>query len=128
MHVSHRLVVLMLPEAGRPGGAPGAGDDSSKAADVGFACPMTPDHSMLVVSHPSVVPINQSVYVELLRRGWEVQLVVPSRWRHEYQAASFQPTALPELDGRLLPLRVGLEGRPQRHFYVARLGGIIVAQ
>src|SRR2546421_339072 len=39
---------------------------------------------VLVVSHPAVVTVNQEVYLELARRGWEVTLVVPRRWRHEY--------------------------------------------
>ena len=37
-----------------------------------------------VVSHPAVVNVNQEVYRELARRGWDVTIVLPSRWRHEY--------------------------------------------
>ena len=37
---------------------------------------------LLVVSHPAVVGVNQEVYRELRRRGWDVTIVVPSRWRH----------------------------------------------
>src|SRR5256885_14855764 len=49
---------------------------------------------LLVVSHPAVVSVNQEVYRELKRRGWDVTIVVPSRWRHEYSAADITPQAL----------------------------------
>ena len=75
---------------------------------------------LLVVSHPSVVPVNQSVYTALAARGWDLNLVVPDRWRHEYARGAFAPKALPALQDRLLPTRVALAGRPQRHFYLAR--------
>jgi hypothetical protein len=34
---------------------------------------------LLAISHPAVVSVNQEVYRELARRGWDVTLVVPSR-------------------------------------------------
>jgi glycosyltransferase involved in cell wall biosynthesis len=76
---------------------------------------------LLVVSHASVLSVNQAVYLVLRERGWEVTLVVPHRWRHEYSSASFRPVALEGLEGRVLPVRTILPGRPQRHAYVARL-------
>jgi glycosyltransferase involved in cell wall biosynthesis len=75
---------------------------------------------LLVVSHPSVVPANQSVYAELLDRGWDLTLVVPSRWRDEHHDGWFEAKPLPELDGRLVRLPVAFAGRPQRHMYLAR--------
>ena len=45
---------------------------------------------LLVISHPAVVAVNQEVYLELVRRGWEVTTVVPSRWRHEYSQGHHQ--------------------------------------
>ena len=75
---------------------------------------------LLVVSHPSVVPVNQAVYSQLLNLGWEVLVVVPDRWIHEYSQDTFRPETAPELEGRVVPLRVILPGRPQRHFYAAR--------
>jgi hypothetical protein len=33
---------------------------------------------LLVVSHPAVVSVNQEVYRELGRRGWDVTIVVPA--------------------------------------------------
>lgn len=80
---------------------------------------------LLVVSHPCVVPVNQAVYVELARRGWETTVVVPSRWRHEYSPRAFPPEPLAGMEGRLLPVAVMLPGRPQRHVYLARPGAII---
>jgi UDP-glucose:(heptosyl)LPS alpha-1,3-glucosyltransferase len=72
---------------------------------------------LLVVSHPSVVPVNQAVYSPLLNLGWEVLVVVPDRWIHEYSQGVFRPQAAPELEERIAPMRVILPGRPQRHFY-----------
>jgi glycosyltransferase involved in cell wall biosynthesis len=74
---------------------------------------------LLVISHPAVVSVNQSVYVALRDLGWQPRIVVPSRWRHEYSPESFGPTSLPGMEDVLLPKRVILEGRPQRHLYLA---------
>lgn len=75
---------------------------------------------LLVVSHASVVPVNQAIYVRLRELGWDPLVVVPDRWRHDYADGSFRPQALPGLERRLRPLRVALPGRPQRHVYLAR--------
>lgn len=74
---------------------------------------------LLVVSHPAVVAVNQEVYRELSRRGWQVTIVVPDRWRNEYAQGDFPPRALSGLESALLPVRVLLPGRPQRHLYLA---------
>jgi glycosyltransferase involved in cell wall biosynthesis len=73
---------------------------------------------LLVVSHPAVVDVNQEVYRELSRRGWQLELVVPRRWRHEYSHADVTPKALPGLESSLRPTRVAFAGRPQRHLYL----------
>lgn len=73
---------------------------------------------LLVVSHPCVVSVNQEVYRELARRGWEVTLVVPGRWRHDYSSADIVPRALAGLESALRPLAVALPGRQQRHVYL----------
>jgi glycosyltransferase involved in cell wall biosynthesis len=75
---------------------------------------------LLVVSHPAVVSVNQEVYRELKRRGWDVTIVVPSRWRHEYSAADITPQALDGLEDSLLPVPTVFRGRPQRHLYLTR--------
>jgi glycosyltransferase involved in cell wall biosynthesis len=91
------------------------------ASEVGRA------RSLLVVSHPCVVPANQAVYSRLRERGWYVTLVVPERWRHEYAAGRFHATAWPGMEDALRPLRVALAGRPQRHFYLVRPRPVITA-
>jgi glycosyltransferase involved in cell wall biosynthesis len=73
----------------------------------------------LVVSHPAVVNVNQEVYRELARRGWQVTVVLPNSWRHEYSDAAITPRPLPGMEGALRPTRIALSGRPQRHFYLA---------
>src|ERR1700731_1967444 len=77
-----------------------------------------PAGRVLVVSHPAVVTVNQEVYPELARRGWEVTIVVPRSWRHDYSAQDIVPRPLPGLESALRPVPVALRGRPQRHFYL----------
>jgi glycosyltransferase involved in cell wall biosynthesis len=77
-----------------------------------------------VASHPAILGVNQEVYRELSRRGWAVEIVVPSRWRHSYSAEPILPAALPGLEGALRPTRVAFAGRPQRHVYLARCRAI----
>jgi glycosyltransferase involved in cell wall biosynthesis len=73
---------------------------------------------LLVVSHPAVVSVNQEVYRELARRGWELTIVLPSRWRHSYSAAPVRPQALAGMEQALRPTPVAFAGQPQRHFYL----------
>jgi glycosyltransferase involved in cell wall biosynthesis len=80
---------------------------------------------LLVVSHPCVIPANQWIYAELLARGWDVRIVVPSKWRDEHHAVAFPPNALPQLEGRIEPRRIVLAGHPQHHFYVGRLSSTV---
>lgn len=72
---------------------------------------------ILVVSHPAVLPVNQTVYRVLAERGWDVRIVVPDRWRHEYADGLIRPQPLEGLESALLPLPIVLPGAPQRHFY-----------
>jgi glycosyltransferase involved in cell wall biosynthesis len=79
------------------------------------------DHPrLLVVSHPAVLAANQVLYEELALRGWEVHLIVPGHWRHEYAADRFPPIFLPRLAPRARGVRVAFEGAPQRHIYLSR--------
>ncbi|HEX3911276.1 MAG TPA: glycosyltransferase family 4 protein [Solirubrobacteraceae bacterium] len=80
---------------------------------------------LLVVSHPSVVTVNQEVYLELQRRGWELRIVLPSSWRSEYSGRTMTPQALAGLEPTLRPRRVALRGRPQRHFYLTGCRSLI---
>jgi len=72
----------------------------------------------LIVSHPAVVSVNQEVYLELLGRGWDLTIVLPSRWRHSYASGLLAPQALAGLEPVLRPTPVALPGQPQRHFYL----------
>lgn len=73
---------------------------------------------LLVVSHPAVVSVNQLVYRELMRRGWDVTIVLPSRWRHDYAATALPPQHLEGMASSLLPTAVLFSGSPQRHLYL----------
>jgi glycosyltransferase involved in cell wall biosynthesis len=79
---------------------------------------------LLVVSHPAVVSVNQEVYRELQRRGWEVTIVLPSRWRSEYSRQKMSPQVLAGMDGALRATTVALKGRPQRHFYLVNCSAL----
>src|ERR1700749_375654 len=72
---------------------------------------------LLVISHACVLPVNQHVYVHLAKLGWDLTLVVPATWRHEYSPERFAASPLAALVGRFIPTPVALAGRPQRHFY-----------
>jgi glycosyltransferase involved in cell wall biosynthesis len=72
----------------------------------------------LVISHPAIVSVNQEVYRELARRGWNVTIVLPDRWRHEYSDTDVLPEALAGMEKTLRPIPVALRGRPQRHVYL----------
>lgn len=71
-----------------------------------------------MVSHPNVVTLNQGVYLELLKAGWDVTCVVPATWRDAYHPDGFRPQALAGLEGRVRFLPIAHPGEPQRHFYL----------
>jgi glycosyltransferase involved in cell wall biosynthesis len=71
---------------------------------------------LVAVSHACVVPSNQGVFAALARLGREVDLVVPSRWQHEYADRVVAQVA-PGLEGHVSRLAVLGRGRPQRHVY-----------
>ena len=80
---------------------------------------------VVVVSMPNVVPHNQLVYLRLAELGWDVNYVVPNRWRDEYSPEGFTPQPLEGIVGTFARLRVALPGQVQRHFYVTRPAGWI---
>jgi len=80
---------------------------------------------LLVISHPAVVSVNQEVYRELVRRGWDVTIVVPSRWRHSYAKETVTPQALDGMEESLRPTPVAFPGRQQRHIYLVRCASVI---
>jgi glycosyltransferase involved in cell wall biosynthesis len=122
-----RDVVDLPPSASSPGcqdsedGSDGSARIQRAADEAGLHTSAgEPKGSLLVVSHPAVLSVNQELYGELSRRGWELTLVVPSRWRHPYSAADLHPRALAGLESSLRPTRVALPGRPQRYFHLTR--------
>jgi glycosyltransferase involved in cell wall biosynthesis len=80
---------------------------------------------LLVVSHPAVVTANQEIYAELGELGWDVRLIVPARWRHDYSPEPFGPIPLPALAGRFSPLPIVGAGLPQRHVYLTRATRVV---
>jgi glycosyltransferase involved in cell wall biosynthesis len=86
---------------------------------------VTDGRRLLVVSHPNVVPSNQAVYLELLRRGWDVVGVLPSRWKDHYHPEGYDTRALAGLEGRMHRVPVAVAGEPQRHFYLADVPRLI---
>jgi len=78
------------------------------------------DRRLLVVSHPAIVSVNQEVYRELGRRGWQLTLLVPQRWRHSFAQEAIEPQALVGLEGSLRALPVAFPGRPQRYVFLRR--------
>jgi glycosyltransferase involved in cell wall biosynthesis len=114
---------------GAPGARPQAsthdqGEAQSAPLDVSstsrLASTARAQRRLLVISHPAVVNVNQEVYRELLQRGWEVTIVVPSRWRHEYSRKPVHPQALAGMQSKLRPTRIAFPGRVQRHIYLVR--------
>jgi glycosyltransferase involved in cell wall biosynthesis len=97
-----------------------ADDPSAKPRDLRdpASAPEAERGRLLVVSHPAVVDVNQEVYRELARRGWDVTIVLPSSWRHEYSEQAITPQPLAGMEASLRPTRVALSGRPQRHVYL----------
>lgn len=101
---------------------PGAAALRSRRRELGQA---NGGRRLLVVSHPSVIAVNQAVYLSMAELGWNPLVVVPNRWHHDYSADAFAPEVLDGMEGRLLPLPVVLPGRPQRHLYLARARQVI---
>jgi len=70
------------------------------------------------------VSVNQEVYRELQERGWDVTIVLPSRWRSEYSQLDMTPQVLDGMEASLRRTPVALRGRPQRHLYLANAGAL----
>jgi UDP-glucose:(heptosyl)LPS alpha-1,3-glucosyltransferase len=81
--------------------------------------PVTRRCDLLVVSHAATLPVNQLVYARLAQRGFRVELITPDAWSDDYSPGGFEPEPVPDLVGHFHPRRVVLEGRPQRHAYLA---------
>jgi glycosyltransferase involved in cell wall biosynthesis len=115
----------MMPKIAPAG--PVAQMDTDAVPDGPQAAERQPGRRLLIASHPAVVSVNQEVYRELARRGWEVTIVLPSSWRHGYSDSPVIPRALPGLEGSLRPTPVLFRGQPQRHVYLARARALAAA-
>lgn len=80
---------------------------------------------VLVVSHACAVPENQSTFAELAERGWDVHVVVPEFWRHEYAVQRFRARSLGSLAHCVIEAPVALAGYPQRHLYLCHVGRVL---
>jgi glycosyltransferase involved in cell wall biosynthesis len=137
MHACNDVPVRLSPTSpGSSAAGMGSAEESSEQRTDGGtgaprvetgaeALPLTTAHvrarrRLLVVSHPAVVNVNQEVYRELSRRDWDVTIVVPSRWRHEYSKATVAPQALEGMEASLRPTPIIFPGRVQRHLYLTR--------
>ena len=75
---------------------------------------------LLIVSHPSVVPVNQELFARVeADSGWRLSIVVPSRWKSEY--GQRRPVRSRHFAGRLIPTPVALSGNIPLHAYLGRL-------
>lgn len=80
---------------------------------------------VLVVSHPAVLAANQGTYAALADLGWEVRLIVPGLWVHEYDGRRFPPEVMPELAEVTRAVPVVAPGAPQRHLYLRRPSALL---
>jgi len=79
-----------------------------------------PSRTLLIVSHPNVVPHNQLIYLRLVELGWNCKLIVPNRWADEYTPEGFTPQPVGGLVGTFARVRIARPGVHQRHFYISR--------
>lgn len=86
---------------------------------------MTDARRLLVVSHPAVLAVNQLLYESVRDLGWQLTLVVPAEWRHDYASGRFQAERHAALADEIIPVPVSLAGRPQRHLYLARASALL---
>ena len=76
---------------------------------------------VLVVSHPAVLAVNQLPYEALTRRGWDIRLFAPARWRNEYAPGGIDREHLAGFEHRVSSQRVLNTGSVQRHAYVTAI-------
>ena len=73
---------------------------------------------VLVISHSCVTDVNQQQFVALHNiPGTEVALILPSRWRNEYDGRLHPPKFLPSLSFPVHSLPVAAPGHVSLHFY-----------
>jgi glycosyltransferase involved in cell wall biosynthesis len=80
---------------------------------------------LLAVSHAAAAPVNQELYEALHGLDWEVHLVIPDHWRDGFNGRPFKTELKPSLAQHGRRLRVVNAGKPQRHIYLAHVGGLV---
>jgi glycosyltransferase involved in cell wall biosynthesis len=80
---------------------------------------------VLVVSFPSVMPVDQGIYVGLQRLGWDLSLIVPNRWIDGDLPNRHAIRPLEGFEGLFATARVARPGNVQRHFYVTGIRRLI---
>jgi len=78
-----------------------------------------------VVSFPSVMPVDQGIYVALQRRGWDLSLILPNRWVDSHAPDGHTIEPIEGFEGLFVKARIARPGNVQRHFYVTDIDGWI---
>jgi glycosyltransferase involved in cell wall biosynthesis len=76
------------------------------------------DQRVLVVSFPSVMPVDQGIYVALQRLGWNLSLILPNRWVDSHAPDGHSIKPIEGFEGLFAKARIARPGNVQRHFYV----------
>jgi len=79
----------------------------------------------MVVSFPSVMPVDQGIYVALQRLGWNLSLLLPNRWVDTHAPNGHVIEPIEGFEGRFAKARIARPGNVQRHFYVTDINGWI---
>lgn len=80
---------------------------------------------ILAFSHPCVTDVNQQFYAELEALGHEVQLIVPSNFRHAFASTPVSVTRWSTFKGQIRQRRAGLPSSIPLHFYTTPLRPLI---
>ena len=80
---------------------------------------------IMAVSHPCVTDVNQQFYAELEALGHEIQLIVPSNFRHAYASTPVAVTRWRTFNGEIRQRHIGLSSSIPLHFYTTSLRPLI---
>lgn len=82
---------------------------------------------LLAVSHACALAVNQSTFVEMARLGWDVTIVVPHIWRHEYSPEPVYAQSRRSSRFKVTPVKVLFAGNIQGHVYLGPVRKLISA-
>jgi glycosyltransferase involved in cell wall biosynthesis len=80
------------------------------------------ERRVLVVSFPSVMPVDQGIHVALQRLGWNLSLILPNRWVDNYAPNGHPIEPIEGFEGLFAKARIARPGNVQRHFYITHVG------